>query len=107
MSPSNIYNAYKNGYKYRFVEEKKDGSKTYNVVELQPEDPKDKTKMFFKVVLNIGKTSDLIDSWKMYDRTGNVYTYNISGFNPEFKAPDSSFEFDKTKYPGVEVVDLR
>ncbi len=107
MSPSNIYNAYKNGYKYQFVEEKKEGSKGFNVIELQPEDPEDRNKMFFKVILNIDKSTNLIDNWKMYDRTGNVYTYTISGFNPDYKVTEENFEFDQSKYPGVEVVDLR
>jgi outer membrane lipoprotein-sorting protein len=107
MSPNNIYNAYKNGYRYRFIEEERSGSKVYNVIELQPEDPNDRDKMFYKVVLNIDKTSDLIDHWKMYDRAGNVYTYRIKGFNPSVNATAANFEFSTAKYPGVEVVDLR
>jgi outer membrane lipoprotein-sorting protein len=107
LSPNNIYNAYKSGYKYRFLEESKMGSRVLNVVELQPEDPKDPDKIFFKVVLNIDKSDNLIHSWRMHDRAGNVFTYTIDGFNPNVNAQDSQFVFNASDHPGVEIVDLR
>ncbi len=36
MTPSNIYNIYQSGYKYRLADDVKEGSKTYQMVELQP-----------------------------------------------------------------------
>ena len=82
-------------------------SRLYNVIELQPENPNDPDKIFFRVVLNIDQEDDLIQDWSMYDRAGNVFTYTINGFNPFFEADDDMFVFDASKYPGVEVVDLR
>lgn len=107
LSPNNIYAAYKKGYRYRWVENKKVGSRTLDVVELQPENPKDPDKMFYKILLNIDNSDHTIHSWEMYDRGGNVFSYTISGFNPAFKAEDSFFEFNAAKYPNVEVVDMR
>ena len=107
LSPNNIYSAYKKGYRYRWVENKKVGSRTLEVVELQPEDPKDPDKIFFKIILNIDNSDYKIHSWEMYDRAGNVFSYTISGFNPHFEANDNFFQFDESKYPDVEVVDLR
>jgi len=107
LSPNNIYSAYKKGYRYRWVENKKVGSRSLDVVELQPENPKDPDKMFFKIILNIDQADNTIHSWDMYDRAGNVFSYTISGFNPNFKADDSFFVFDESEYPDVEVVDLR
>ena len=107
LSPNNIYDAYKKGYRYRWVENKKIGGRTLEVVELQPEDPKDPDKMFFKIILNIDNSDYTIHSWEMYDRGGNIFSYTISGFNPQFQAEDSYFKFDASKYPDVEVVDLR
>ena len=107
LSPNNIYDAYKKGYRYRWIESKKVGSRSLDVVELQPEDPKDPDKIFFRIVLNIDQVDYTIHSWEMYDRAGNVFSYTISGFNPKFTANDSFFKFDESKYPDVEVVDLR
>ncbi|MCK5279034.1 MAG: outer membrane lipoprotein carrier protein LolA [Cyclobacteriaceae bacterium] len=107
LSPNNIYSAYKKGYRYRWIEIKKVGSRTLDVVELQPEDPKDPDKIFFRIILNIDQDDNTIHSWEMYDRGGNVFSYTISGFNPKFTADDSFFEFNESEYPDVEVVDLR
>ncbi len=107
LSPGNIYNAYKKGYRYRWLETKKAGSHTLDVIELQPDNPNDPDKMFYKIVLNIDKADHTIHSWEMYDRAGNMYSYTISGFDPNFRADDAFFKFDESKYPGVEVVDLR
>ncbi len=107
LSPSNIYSASKQGYRYRWIENKRIGSRTFNVVELQPENPKDPDKIFFKIVLNIDQADHTMHSWEMYDRGGSIFSYSISGFNPQFVAEDSFFKFNESKYPDVEVVDLR
>lgn len=107
MSPSNIFNAYKEGYKYRFVETKQKGSRKVDVVELQPEQGTDNFDQFIKIKLEIFQDTNTLSSWQIYDKIGNVYTYTITGFNPNIKASDGMFEFDSAKYPGVEIVDLR
>jgi outer membrane lipoprotein carrier protein len=107
LSPNNIYSAYKKGYRFRWIENKKVGSRSLDVVELQPENPKDPDKIFHRIVLNIDQTDFTIHSWEMYDRAGNVFSYTISGFNPNFRAEDSFFVFNASKYPNAEIVDLR
>ena len=107
LSPSNIYTAYRKGYRYRFVEEAKKNNLVLNVVELQPDNPKDPNKTFQRVVLNISKADNLIDNWQMFDRMGNVFTYYINTFAPNVRATDDMFVFDPSKYPGVEVIDMR
>jgi outer membrane lipoprotein-sorting protein len=107
LSPNNIYSAYKKGYRFRWIENKKVGSRSLDVVELQPENPKDPDKVFHRIVLNIDQTDYTIHSWEMFDRAGNVFSYTISGFNPNFKAEDSFFVFNASKYPSAEIVDLR
>jgi outer membrane lipoprotein-sorting protein len=48
-----------------------------------------------------------ICSTKVYEKTGNRYTYSVSNMNTSSIVPDNTFLFDAKKYPGVEVVDLR
>ncbi len=107
LSPNNIYSAYKKGYRYRWMEMKKVGSRNFDVVELQPKNPKDSDKIFYRIILNIDQVDYTIHSWEMYDRGGNVFSYTISGFDPKFTAEDSFFQFNESEYPDVEVVDLR
>ena len=66
-----------------------------------------KSKPFFKVLLNIDKKSQTISSTKIFEKTGNIYMYDISNMNTTTMVNDAQFLFDSKKYPGVEVVDLR
>jgi len=105
VTPTKIYTLYKQGYKYHVLEEKKYNGVAYDVVELNPEDIK-KSK-FFKIKIEVNKTDKSVRSWKIYEKNGSVYTYMIKSFTPNLKLEDTYFNFDKSKYAGVEVEDLR
>lgn len=77
-------------------------TKSVNEIELTPID---KTKPFFKILLFVDKNS--ITSTKLFEKTGNKYTYSTTSLTPNANVPDATFVFDSKKYPGVEVVDLR
>ena len=78
------------------------GAKKMNEIELTPTD---KTKPFFKILLYVDNNS--IASTKLFEKTGNRYTYSTSSLAPNANIPDAMFVFDQKKYPGVDVVDLR
>ncbi len=104
LSPTKIYTIYKKGYKYVFLEEVKEGSQFYEVVELSPED---KSSKVAKVQIKIGKKDKSVKSWKVWDKSGKRTVFRVDKFVPNSPAEDGMFTFDKKKYPGVEVVDLR
>jgi len=78
--------------------------KTYQVVELTPVD---KTKPFFKVVIEVDKASKVIMSTRVFEKNGNRYLYAINSMATTAVIPDDSFAFNLKKYPGVELIDLR
>jgi hypothetical protein len=41
------------------------------------------------------------------EKSGNKYTYTVGSLNGNANVTDAQFVFNKAKYPGVEVVDLR
>jgi len=104
MNPSKFYLMYKKGYKYLYLEDQTDGGVLCEVVDLVPEK---KEAQYFKIRMNINKKDKSIQSWTMFDKSGNRYKYSISKFQPNVKVDDSFFTFDPKKYPGVEVIDLR
>lgn len=104
MNPSKFYIMYKKGYKYLYLEDQMDGGVLCEVVDLVPEK---KDAQYFKIRMNIVKKDKSIQSWVMFDKSGNRYKYSISKFVPNVKVDDSFFTFDPKKYPGVEVIDLR
>ena len=67
--------------------------------------PIDKTKAFHKVLLYIDKA--VISTTKVFEKTGNRYTYSVNNMATNGNIADSMFVFDAKLYPGVEVVDLR
>ncbi len=107
LSPVTIYTGYKTGYKYRFVEEKKQGTRSYNVVELQPEAGTRQFDDLIKIKLEIDNADNTLNFMEIFDKSGSVYSYKMSGFSPQSSMSDSVFEFSVSKHPGVEVVDLR
>ena len=104
MNPSKFYIIYKKGYKYLYLEDQTEGGVLCEVVDLVPEK---KDAQYFKIRMNIAKKDKSIQSWTMFDKSGNRYKYTISKFVPNVKVDDSFFTFDPKKYPGVEVIDLR
>lgn len=104
FSPTKIYSIYKKGYKYIFKEEKKEGSVSYEVVELSPTSGKSNVA---KIQITVNKTDKSIKTWKVWDKSGKKTLFRIDKFVPNVAATDALFTFDKAKYPGVEVVDLR
>ncbi|QNL22266.1 outer membrane lipoprotein carrier protein LolA [Hyphobacterium sp. CCMP332] len=104
FSPDKIYNLYKTGYKYIYIEPITEKGKTYHVIDLVPED---RNKSFFKIKLFIEDKTSNIASWRIYEKSGNKYQYKITSFEENVKLSDSEFKFDKTKYKGVEEIDLR
>lgn len=104
LNPSKFYEIYKKGYKYIYLEDKIEGGMMCEVVDLVSEK---KDAQYFKVKMNIVKKDKSVQSWIMFDKSGNRYKYLITKFNPAVKVDDVFFTFDVKKYPGIEVIDLR
>ncbi len=101
ITPSNIYTVYKKGYKYTLVA--KESNKADDVIDLTPDN---KNSQISKIRITINKKDKSIKSFRTFERNGNKYNYTISKFTP-VEVDDKSFVFDKAKYKGVEVEDLR
>jgi outer membrane lipoprotein carrier protein len=98
-----LSNFYDKDFLYKLNGQQKMGSKTVNEVEMTPVD---KTKNIFKIYLYIDKATKTVYAGKALDKSGNRYLYTINSLNGKAAVSDSDFVFDKTKHPGVEVVDL-
>lgn len=105
ITPQKLFtNFYDKDFLYKLNGEKKLAGKTVQEVELTPTD---KSKPFFKVLLNVDKASNMITSTQIFEKTGNRYAYSLSNVSTNAVIPDDTFSFDPKKYPGVEVIDLR
>src|SRR5215216_1797861 len=105
MTPQKMFtNFYDKDFYYKLNGEKKIGGKSVQEIEMTPTD---KTRPFHKVYIYVDKASNTIYSAKFLEKSGNRYSYTINSLKPNATVPEAEFAFDKKKFPGVEVVDLR
>ncbi len=102
--PTEIFTIYEKGFKYQYMnDEIIDGIKNA-LIELVPED---REKPYFKIKLYIDRDKSTPSSLMYFGKDGTRYNIKIKEFNPNVLMDDALFVFNKAKYPGVEVIDLR
>lgn len=105
ITPQKLFtNFYDKDFLYILNGETKVGNKTLQEIEMTPVD---KSKPFHKVYLQVDKAAKTIYSTKVLENAGNRYTYTVTTMKTNKPIDDSKFVFDKSKYPGVEEIDLR
>ena len=104
ISPTKLFtNFYDKEDRYKYIGNKTFNGKQVSMIELLPTNS---SKQFSKVELAVDKSNTIVGG-NVYEKNGNHYRYEVSGFTPNAKVSDALFTFDSKKYPGVEVVDLR
>jgi len=99
-SPSSLFDLYKEGFKYRLLEESTRGS----VIDLYPEDPSGVDFSILRLVID--KQNRLVSA--EYRRKDGIDLYvDINEYNLKETYPDSFFTFDPSKYPDVDIIDMR
>lgn len=104
LNPAKIFTIYETGYKIRYISEKFEETRTLQEIELYPKDLK---KDFSKIVIKVDKTKNELYSMQRFGKDGNVFTIKLISMTTNKEMDDAMFKFDKTKYPKVEVIDLR
>ncbi|MBR4441500.1 MAG: outer membrane lipoprotein carrier protein LolA [Bacteroidales bacterium] len=116
-NPTKIFELYKSGFKYRLKEEistsvkvKTDGKvtsvkKNCYVIDLYPEKPA--SVEYHTIRLVIDKATTQIASIDIMFKNGTDQIIEITEYKPNTTMPDNLFTFDPSKYPGVEINDMR
>lgn len=105
ITPQKLFtNFYDKDFLYKLNGETTVGNRRLIEIELTP---LDKTRNFFKVYVEVDKRTMTLYSTRVLDKSGNIYTYTVTSMKGNTAIKDNSFVFDKSKYPGVEVIDLR
>lgn len=98
--PSMIFTMYKDGYKSRLLEEKSDSY----LIDLYPADVDND---LIRVRLLIARPSLDLKSFEYKMRSGVTYTLIVKEYNLNRNPEPGNFEFNPSKYKGVEVIDMR
>ena len=105
VTPQKMFtNFYDKDFRYLLNGEKTVNGKVVQEIEMTPID---KSKAFHKVYVQVDKKAKTIYSTKVLENAGNRYSYTVTTMKTNVAMTDAQFTFDKIKYPGVEVVDLR
>jgi outer membrane lipoprotein-sorting protein len=105
LDPANLFNVYDKGFKSQYVGESTEDGVQVVTIKLFPLDPVKKT--YHTIILTIDKNKMEPRRVEMRYKDGNVVTYTLKNFKPNAEMVDALFTFDKSKYPGVEVNDMR
>ena len=105
INPNRILNAYKEGFKYLYLNDVAEGGNIYQIVDLVPEDAKN--SQYFKIRLHVDKQNAMLKSWTMFDKSGNRYNYDVENFTTNLDPEDSFFVFDVDKHEDIIVIDFR
>jgi outer membrane lipoprotein carrier protein len=68
VNPTKIFDMYKKGFKYLYLADKTEAGVVCEEVDLVPEK---KDAQYFKIKMMISKKDKSIQSWTMFDRSGN------------------------------------
>ena len=94
---SDLFKISKNDYKILFL---KDEINFY-LIELIPKT----IKSFIKIQIKFQKQNKEISEIKVFDKEGGKFTYSVNRLKYDLEI--NSFYFDTSKFPGIEIIDLR
>lgn len=105
FDPSKLFTEYEEGYKVRYIKEVFQNNKALHEIDLLPIDVKGSE--FNRIKIMVDKDKNQIYQIIRYGKDGNDYTITLTNITKENSLSDALFKFDASKYPDVEVIDLR
>ena len=101
--PQRILKDWSSNFRAKFIRDEFQNNVQYSIVDLTPKT----TQSFYRIRLFVNKTTLRIGKVALYEKDNTIYHFTIEQFKNDIPLDDKLFVFDKTKYPGVEVNDMR
>lgn len=103
ITPAKLFtNFYDKDFSYKLNGTKTIAGKKLSEIELTPTT---KNKNYNKVYVYVDPAQNMIVSSKVVENSGNSYNYSMSNLKTNVTLADNQFVFDKSKHPGVEVIE--
>ncbi len=103
MNPQRILKNWNAHFRAKYIRDEYIGGKSVALIDLTPKT----AQSYYRIRLHVDKGSNRIMRISVYDKDNTVYAYYIEQFKANVILSDSYFVFDKSKYPDVEVNDMR
>ena len=104
LNPATIFTIYEEGYTFNFVADGSVNGKACYEIDLYPTN---RDKPFSRIKLLILKDNLQIYSIRQVGKDGNNYTVIVKNMKTNTQINNTTFAFDKTKNPNVDVIDMR
>lgn len=102
-TPNKMLTSYNDSYKAKFIKEAPKAGYIIQTLDLTP----NATQSFYKVRLEINKSTNMLYTSTIYDKNGTTYTYTVNKFVENPNVHDSRWSFHKEDYPGISINDMR
>jgi outer membrane lipoprotein carrier protein len=99
-----LHHLYKTGYSSNYVEETIINDKVHHIIELIPENQE---HLVSKITLLIDKETFNISAWEIHTDEFIAQEYIVKEFYPNIELPEDYFSITPSKYPNVQITDLR
>lgn len=103
MNPQKILKNWEKQFRAKYIRDEFNNNISTALIDLTPKT----TQSYYRIRLFINKANNQILRIALYDKDNTIYTYHIEQFKSNVTLADSYFVFDKSKYHGVEVNDMR
>lgn len=103
MNPQLLLKNWNKQFRAKFIRDEYINEKPVALVDLTPK----ANQSYYRIRLFINKNTNNILRIAIYEKDNTIYTYYVEQFKTNVTLADSYFVFDKSKYPGVEVNDMR
>lgn len=103
MNPQIILKNWEKQFRAKYIRDEFNNNISTALIDLTPKT----TQSYYRIRLYINKANNQILRIALYEKDNTTYTYHIEQFKTNVTLADNYFVFDKSKYLGVEVNDMR
>ncbi|MCR4964659.1 MAG: outer membrane lipoprotein carrier protein LolA [Bacteroidales bacterium] len=103
MNPRLLLKNWEKQFRAKYIRDEYANGQSVTLVDLTPK----YNQSYYRIRLFINKSTLNIKKVVIYEKDNTLYTYNIEQFKSNVTLSDETFTFNKSKYPGVEVNDMR
>lgn len=105
FNPANMFTVYEKGFKFTFVNERFEKGHALQVIDLFPENVEESE--YSKIRISVDKDKNQIFKINYFGKDANRFIIEVTKFTANETMGDETFLFNKEKFPGVEIVDMR
>ena len=105
LTPKDMMTIYESEkYEYAITGTEKKGKTSLSLIEFKPLDPDSE---YSKLRISVDTRNNKMDQMVVFSKDGSRYTLKIKKVLSDLAYSDTIFKFDKSKFPGIHVEDLR